>query len=115
VSYEFPNHYLFESWEDYEAFANDKPPCFRWLGQQVAILMGSELAAAGRNTRRHRHHHLAWAEVMAAQTELLQQIIQGQQPHHQQRVCTMHPNLKLLVTQNSLESSPLCLTRRRSH
>jgi hypothetical protein len=85
VSYEFPNHYLFESWEDYEAFANDKPPCFRWLGQQVAILMGSELAAAGRNTRRHRHHHLAWAEVMAAQTELLQQIVKGQQPHHQQR------------------------------
>jgi hypothetical protein len=60
--YIFP-YYLFESWENYEAFGDDKPPCFRWSGQHVAILM---------------------VEVMAAQTELLRWIIQGQQPHHQQ-------------------------------
>jgi hypothetical protein len=53
----FP-YYVFESWENYEAFADIKPPCFRWLGQHMAILMGSEQAAAGRRKHLHCHRHL---------------------------------------------------------
>src|SRR6185312_8230302 len=56
-----------------------------------------------------------FAEYLAAQTELLRQLVQGQQQQQQQRADPMFINLKLLVIQISWQLSPLCSTRQKNH